>query len=210
MREQPRIRKRHPHHVLTARTAHQASTASGRQRRIADGGGLYSLVAPNGSKCWVLGTVVKGKRGDIGLRSVTLVAWAVGGSGPSPDAGDCTVTVVPPSPISADRPDHRHDGDQDSAVHHDSEIENRRRYPTAPAEMCCGSPGIQIGNLVRKTAVSGPVSRLRRPNGSRARVRRQRTWPFGSVLRGRRQQFAASIAACAQSAGTVADAASTS
>jgi len=44
--------------------------------RFADGGGLYVLVAPGGSKSWVLRTVVMGTRRDIGLGSVLLVSLA--------------------------------------------------------------------------------------------------------------------------------------
>ena len=47
-----------------------------RAKRIADGGGLYLFVAPSGSKSWVLRTVVKGRRCDIGLGSVALVPLA--------------------------------------------------------------------------------------------------------------------------------------
>ena len=63
---------RHPHKALTARTV--GSTCE--PGRYADGGGLYLLVAPGGSKSWVLRTVVKGKRSDIGLGSVALVSLA--------------------------------------------------------------------------------------------------------------------------------------
>ena len=65
-------RRRHPQKALTARTVQTARTGD-RARRIADGGGLYLFVAPGGAKSWVLRTVVKGKRCDIGLGSVTLV-----------------------------------------------------------------------------------------------------------------------------------------
>ena len=43
---------------------------------MADGGGLYLLVAPSGSKSWLLRTIVKGKRCDIGLGSASLVSLA--------------------------------------------------------------------------------------------------------------------------------------
>lgn len=72
MREQTTSPKRHPQRALTTKAV-QAAKASGRARRIVDGGGLYLVVAPAGSKSWVLRTVVKGKRCDIGLGSVTLV-----------------------------------------------------------------------------------------------------------------------------------------
>ena len=54
----------------------QAAKTTGRTRRIADGGGLYLLVAPTGTKSWLLRTVVKGKRCDIGLGGTTLVSLA--------------------------------------------------------------------------------------------------------------------------------------
>ena len=63
---------RHPHKALTARTV-STTTEPG---RYADGGGLYLLVAPGGSKSWMLRTVVKGRRCDIGLGSVELVSLA--------------------------------------------------------------------------------------------------------------------------------------
>lgn len=63
---------RHPHKALTARTV-RSTCAPG---RYADGGGLYLLVASGGSKSWVLRTIVKGKRSDIGLGSVALVSLA--------------------------------------------------------------------------------------------------------------------------------------
>ena len=63
---------RHPHKALTARTV-STTTEPG---RYADGGGLYLLMAPGGSKSWMLRTVVKGRRCDIGLGSVELVSLA--------------------------------------------------------------------------------------------------------------------------------------
>src|SRR5579872_3269529 len=66
---------RHPHHALTARTV-QAFIRDADARRIADGGGLYLVAAPGGSKSWILRTVVKGKRCDIGLGSAALVTLA--------------------------------------------------------------------------------------------------------------------------------------
>ena len=68
-------RRRHPQKALSARTV-QTAKAGDRARRIADGGGLYLFVAPGGAKSWVLRTVVKGKRCDLGLGSVTLVSLA--------------------------------------------------------------------------------------------------------------------------------------
>ncbi len=68
-------RKRHPQKALSARAV-QTAKAGPRARRLADGGGLYLFVAPSGAKSWVLRTVVKGKRSDLGLGSVTLVSLA--------------------------------------------------------------------------------------------------------------------------------------
>ncbi|HXG88457.1 MAG TPA: integrase arm-type DNA-binding domain-containing protein [Vicinamibacterales bacterium] len=64
--------RRHPHKVLTSRTV----SAAAQPGRFADGGGLYLFVAPSGSKSWVLRTVVKGRRSDIGLGGVDLVSLA--------------------------------------------------------------------------------------------------------------------------------------
>lgn len=72
MREQETARRRHPHKALTAKEV-QAIRKPGRH---ADGGGLYLLVAPGGSKSWMLRTVVMGTRRDIGLGSLTLVSLA--------------------------------------------------------------------------------------------------------------------------------------
>ena len=72
MREQETARRRHPHKALTAKEV-QAIREPGRH---ADGGGLYLLVAPGGSKSWMLRTVVMGTRRDIGLGSLTLVSLA--------------------------------------------------------------------------------------------------------------------------------------
>ena len=63
---------RHPHKKLTARGI-AGLTESG---RYADGGGLYLLIAPGGSKSWVLRTVVHGKRCDIGIGGLGLVTLA--------------------------------------------------------------------------------------------------------------------------------------
>src|SRR5436189_3987356 len=75
MREQIDSPQRHPQRMLTTKAV-QTAKASGRARRIADGGGLYLVLAPGGSKSWVLRTVVKGKRCDIGLGGVALVTLA--------------------------------------------------------------------------------------------------------------------------------------
>jgi integrase len=63
---------RHPHNALAARTVNRLKEPG----RYADGGGLYLLVAPGGSRSWMLRTVVRGKRSDIGLGSATLVSLA--------------------------------------------------------------------------------------------------------------------------------------
>ena len=44
--------------------------------RYADGGGLYLIVDPSGAKRWVLRTLVKGKRCDIGLGGLLRVSLA--------------------------------------------------------------------------------------------------------------------------------------
>jgi Arm DNA-binding domain len=72
MRELESARRRHPHKALTTRGVQALHTPG----RYADGGGLYLLVGPGGSKSWVLRTVVMGTRRDIGLGGVTLVSLA--------------------------------------------------------------------------------------------------------------------------------------
>jgi integrase len=62
----------HPSKVLTAVKV-RALSAPG---RYADGNGLYLLITRSGSKQWVLRTVIKGKRCDIGLGGVRLVSLA--------------------------------------------------------------------------------------------------------------------------------------
>ena len=73
MREQHS--QRHPQKALSARSV-QTAKATGRPRRIADGNGLYLFVSSSGAKSWILRTVVKGRRTDIGLGSVALVSLA--------------------------------------------------------------------------------------------------------------------------------------
>ena len=63
---------RHQRRGLTARTVQTISDAG----RHGDGNGLYLLVAPGGSKSWMLRTVVKGRRSDIGIGSANLVTLA--------------------------------------------------------------------------------------------------------------------------------------
>ena len=67
--------RRHPQEALTDRAV-QTAKAGDCARRIADGGGLYLYVTPGGAKSWVLRTVVKGKRCDLGLGGVTFVSLA--------------------------------------------------------------------------------------------------------------------------------------
>lgn len=63
------------HNRLTARKV-ESVKGRGRTMRLADGGGLYLLVARGGSKSWLLRTVVSGKRCDIGLGGVATVSLA--------------------------------------------------------------------------------------------------------------------------------------
>ncbi|HEY3433012.1 MAG TPA: integrase arm-type DNA-binding domain-containing protein [Rhodocyclaceae bacterium] len=63
---------KHPEKALTAVKV-KALAAPG---RYADGNGLYLVVDPSGSKRWVLRTVIKGKRCDIGLGGLSLVSLA--------------------------------------------------------------------------------------------------------------------------------------
>lgn len=44
--------------------------------RHADGGGLYLKVDPSGARRWILRTVVRGRRRDLGLGSANLVSLA--------------------------------------------------------------------------------------------------------------------------------------
>ena len=75
VRDSLRPARRHPQKALTARAV-QALKPRARLQRIADGGGLYLVVSPGGSKRWVLRTIVKGRRCDLGLGSVALVSLA--------------------------------------------------------------------------------------------------------------------------------------
>lgn len=58
-----------PHKALTARTVNTINEPG----RYGDGSGLYLLVSPGNSKSWVLRTVVRGRRCDIGIGSAALV-----------------------------------------------------------------------------------------------------------------------------------------
>jgi len=64
--------QRHPEKALSA-VAVRAAKEPG---RYADGNGLYLVVDPSGAKRWVLRTVVRGKRRDIGLGGLRLVSLA--------------------------------------------------------------------------------------------------------------------------------------
>ena len=56
-------------------TVHRVK-AETRPGRYGDGGTLFLLVTPTGSKCWVQRLTIRGKRHDIGLGSVALVSLA--------------------------------------------------------------------------------------------------------------------------------------
>jgi integrase len=71
--EMPHKRKgKHPDKALSAVTV-RSLTAPG---RYPDGNGLYLVVEPSGAKRWVLRTVIKSKRCDIGLGGLSLVSLA--------------------------------------------------------------------------------------------------------------------------------------
>lgn len=63
---------KHPDKVLTSVKVRSISKPG----RYADGNGLYLIVDPSGAKRWVLRTVVKGKRCDIGLGGTSSVSLA--------------------------------------------------------------------------------------------------------------------------------------
>jgi Arm DNA-binding domain len=63
-------RKKHPEKALTAVQVRQVKKPG----RHADGGGLYLIVDPSGARRWVLRTIVRGRRRDIGLGSARLVS----------------------------------------------------------------------------------------------------------------------------------------
>ena len=67
-----RLNRRHPHHVLTTTKVRKLATPG----RFADGGGLYLVCDPSGAKRWVLRTVVRGRRRDMGLGSVRTTSLA--------------------------------------------------------------------------------------------------------------------------------------
>src|SRR5690349_9951734 len=62
-------RGRHPHLALTPLKVNSIKGAG----RYTDGNGLYLVVDPSGARRWILRTVVRGRRRDIGLGSTRLV-----------------------------------------------------------------------------------------------------------------------------------------
>src|SRR5690349_13228373 len=72
MAEHTKRKGRHPEKALSA-TRVRTVTAPG---RYTDGNGLYLIVDVSGAKRWLLRTVVKGKRCDIGLGGLTVVSLA--------------------------------------------------------------------------------------------------------------------------------------
>jgi len=63
---------KHPHKVLSTVRINSIKSKG----RFADGNGLYLVVDPSGAKRWVLRTMVRGKRRDIGLGGLKLVSLA--------------------------------------------------------------------------------------------------------------------------------------
>jgi integrase len=68
----PSSTRAHPHQRLTTLRVKAIKHAG----RYTDGNGLYLVVNPSGAKQWLLRTVVRGKRCDLGLGSVRLVSLA--------------------------------------------------------------------------------------------------------------------------------------
>src|SRR6201996_6178365 len=64
--------RKHPQKALTQLRINGLSKAG----RYGDGNGLYLVVDPSGAKRWVLRTVVRGKRRDIGLGGLRVVTLA--------------------------------------------------------------------------------------------------------------------------------------
>src|ERR1035437_7736963 len=63
---------RHPEKALSSIKIRNLSKPG----RYTDGGGLYLIVDPSGAKRWVLRTVIRGTRSDLGLGSISLVSLA--------------------------------------------------------------------------------------------------------------------------------------
>ena len=66
------VKGKHPVNALTAMQIAKLSAAG----RYADGNGLYLVVDKSGAKRWVLRTVVRGRRRDMGLGGVRTVSLA--------------------------------------------------------------------------------------------------------------------------------------
>ena len=93
---------RHPDRVLNAVKVKSLKEPG----RYADGNGLYLVVEPTGAKRWMLRTMVKGRRSDIGLGGIQLVPLAearekasnlrkIARAGGDPIAAKRTRTAVP-------------------------------------------------------------------------------------------------------------------
>src|SRR5437879_2172509 len=65
-------RKKYPEKALSATKVRTVMKPG----RYADGNGLYSIVDPSRAKRWMLRTLVHGKRCDLGLGGLSLVAHA--------------------------------------------------------------------------------------------------------------------------------------
>lgn len=63
---------KHPHKALSTVRINSIKSKG----RFADGNGLYLVVDPSGAKRWILRTMVRGKRRDIGLGGLKLVSLA--------------------------------------------------------------------------------------------------------------------------------------
>ena len=72
MRNKYKPHGRHPAQRLSALSLRSKH----RPGRYADGNGLYLVVDPSGAKRWIWRGVIRGKRSDLGLGSVTLVSLA--------------------------------------------------------------------------------------------------------------------------------------
>ena len=67
-----KAKSQHPEKALTAARVRSLSKVG----RYVDGNGLYLVVKPSGSKNWILRTVVRGKRRDIGMGGLSVVSLA--------------------------------------------------------------------------------------------------------------------------------------
>src|SRR5262245_32032769 len=63
---------KHPEKLLTAARVRTVTDPG----RYTDGNGLYLVVDPSGAKRWLLRTVIRGKRCDVGLGGLMLVSLA--------------------------------------------------------------------------------------------------------------------------------------